>query len=107
VVIETANSDISNTLLQMNPSRTFFRQSASFQVFVTDSGGGAVGTVILLDGNRQIGPPLTLNSGLAVYTTPLTIGIHSFSALFLGNALDNGSFTTPQVFNTSPRPKPR
>jgi hypothetical protein len=97
------------TLLTMNPSQTFFRQNAAFLVLV--QGPSIIpppGSVVLLDGNRQIGPQLTLDSsGSAIYRTPLTIGSHSFRAVYLGNSNVSGSDSGSRLVNTSPRPKPR
>ncbi len=63
VVMHSGAASSSNTLLTPTP-QTFFRQSANFNVLTPGSGGiSPTGNVILLEGNRQLGPLLTLNSG--------------------------------------------
>src|SRR5204862_1161486 len=78
-------------------AQTFFRQSASFNVFVTSSSGQLSGSVVLLDGNTQLGPLLSLfgispTFGIATYSTPLRAGTHNIRAIYLGNDGFDGSF---------------
>ena len=113
VVMHSGAASSSNTLLTPTP-QTFFRQSANFNVLTPGSGGiSPTGNVILLEGNRQLGPLLTLNSGpsglpsYCSYRTPLPVGTHQVRAVYLGDGNFNGSVSSVQVVNTSPRPKPR
>ncbi|HZR29626.1 MAG TPA: Ig-like domain repeat protein, partial [Terriglobales bacterium] len=109
-----AGSSSSTTQLSAGPSQTFFRQQATFSVqgFVPAPGPGSIppagGRVILLDENRQLGPVLFFGvSGVAGYTTPLSVGTHKIQAVFLGSGSVNGSVSSVVTINTSPRPKPR
>ncbi len=112
VVMHAGAASSSNTLLNLTP-QTFFRQSANFNVLTFGSGGiSPTGNVILLDGNRQLGPLLGLIGGAGFpsycsYSTPLPVGMHQVRAIYLGDANFNGSVSSVQVANTSPRPKPR
>jgi hypothetical protein len=81
-------------------------QAANFAVTVTGSAPGD--QVVLLDGNRQIGPVLLLNnSGQANYSSQLPVGSYSIQAFYLGSGTAAGSSSTPVVVNRSPRPLPR
>jgi len=91
------------------PTATFFHQrtQVAFTVTVTAT-SMPTGSVILLDGNVQLGPTLNLNSGAATYYSPLRPGMHNLEAVYLGSSgsLD-GSSSSIQTLNASPRPKPR
>ncbi len=100
-----------STSLTATPN-SFFRRPAFFQIVVS---GTSSGTAILLDGDKQIGPLLTVspiaNIGTAAfYSTPLSIGVHHIRAVFLGTtglAPTTGSLSNSVDVNASPRPKPR
>jgi len=96
----------SSTLTYLSASpQTFFRQAASFMVGTNPP---SPGNVVLLDGNRQLGPMLPLNQfGIATFSTPLHVGLHQVRAVYLGNGNVNGSASLVQTVSTSPRPKPR
>lgn len=105
VVTATGGANSTSAALTA-PDQTFFRHSAAFTVAVSSGGGTPSGNVILLDGNTQLGPMLTLNGGAASYSTPLRPGAHQVLAIYIGNGTFNGSSSGLTV-NTSPRPKPR
>ena len=96
----------SSTLTYLSASpQTFFLQAASFMVGTNPP---SPGNVVLLDGNRQLGPMLPLNQfGIATFSTPLHVGLHQVRAVYLGNGNVNGSASLVQTVSTSPRPKPR
>jgi YVTN family beta-propeller protein len=109
-VMRTGPGSSSSITLTSTP-QTYFRQSANFDVLVSGS-GPPIGNVVLLEGNRQLGPLLTLTIGSpssCSYQTPLPVGRHQVQAVYLGDASFgvNGSASAVQVVNTSPRPKPR
>jgi hypothetical protein len=106
--VVTATGGANSTSASLTaPAQTFFRQSATFTVAVNSGGGTPSGSVILLDGNTQLGPVLTLDGGgAASYSTPLRPGVHQIQAIYIGNDNFNGSSSGLTV-NTSPRPKPR
>ncbi|HZR27767.1 MAG TPA: Ig-like domain-containing protein [Terriglobales bacterium] len=113
-VVTTAGTGTSTTTQFTNlPALIYFhrRTPAVFTVQVTSSGSTPQGSVILMDGNTQFGPPLILVSGTASYTSPLRPGIHNIQAVYVGENDMNGSFdgssSSIQTVNSSPRPKPR
>jgi uncharacterized repeat protein (TIGR01451 family) len=84
------------------------RQMANFVVTVT--GGTDGDEVVLMEGNRQIGPALTLGSlspGQTSFSAQFGIGKHTVAAIYLGNNTAAGSASSPQTFIRSPKPKPR
>jgi len=105
-VIMAQGSAASQTTLVTSTGQTFFHQQASFSVTVTSS-STPIGSVILLDGDRQLGLTLDLNAGTAATQSPLEIGTHSIRAVYQGNANFSGSSSSPQTVNASPKPKPR
>jgi hypothetical protein len=80
-------------------------QSVNFAVHV--SGGTDGDLVVLMEGNRQVGPALTLALGQATFSTQFGIGRHTVVAVYLGNSTAAGSESAAQSFIRSPRPKPR
>jgi hypothetical protein len=106
VITSTGAGTTSTTL--SSTAKTFFRQRVTFSVQVTASSGTAAGSVILLDGNLQFGPQLTLDgSGAALYSTPLHPSVHNVQAVYLGNNSFSGSNSSTQTVEASPRPRPR
>jgi beta-glucanase (GH16 family) len=96
----------SQTTLVASPGPILFRQQASFSVSVSSTSTPA-GSVILLDGDTQLGPPLALNEGIAATQIPLPIGMHSIRAVYQGTADFSGSYSSVQKVNASPWPKPK
>jgi beta-glucanase (GH16 family) len=88
------------------PGKTFFRQQASFSISVSSS-STPDGSVVLLDGDRELGPPLTLNSGSAALQSPLEVGEHEIRAVYQGTSNFSGSASSVQKVNASPWPKPK
>ena len=80
-------------------------QNATFVVTVTGSTDGD--SVVLLDGNRQLGATLTLASGQASYATQLPAGQHNVQAVYIGNGGTGGSSSLVVIIDRSPRPRPR
>jgi len=112
VVIATGNG--TSTTLTVNggsPNPIYFgfakgiRQNAGFVVNVTGSTDGD--SVLLMEGNQQIGPALSLTGGQVSYTTQFSVGQHSVRAIYLGNGIAAGSVSSSVAVNRSPRPKPR
>src|SRR5579859_7748274 len=104
----------SNTTLTVNNGSTvpiFFGfakgvpQSANFVINVTGSNDGD--SVVLLEGNQQLGPVLTLTGGQASWNSQLRAGVHNVQAVYIGNGTSAGSISTSVVVNRSPRPMPR
>jgi hypothetical protein len=81
------------------------RQRARFVVNVT--GSTDLDSVLLMEGNRQVGPMLSLTGGQATYNSQLTVGEHSIRAVYLGNNTAAGSMSSIVMVIRSPRPKPR
>jgi hypothetical protein len=82
----------------LNPSS--FGQSVTFKATVT--GNSPTGTVTFLDGSTQIGSA-SLVSGIASFTTSsLTVGTHSITAKYSGDANNVASTSSPlaQVVST-------
>ena len=112
VVMATGNA--TNTTLMVNGGSNdpiYFgfakgvRQKAGFVVNVT--GGTDGDSVVLMEGSRQIGPVLNLNSGQTIFNTQLSAGQHSVRAIYLGNNTAAGSVSSIVAVTRSPRPKPR
>jgi len=80
-------------------------QAANLVVTVT--GGSDGDAVVLLDGNRQLGPALTLTGGQASYTSQLPVGQHNLQAVYVGNGSVGGSASAVVSVERSPRPRPR
>ncbi|HTC92904.1 MAG TPA: Ig-like domain repeat protein [Terriglobales bacterium] len=81
------------------------QQSADFVISVTGSTDGD--SVVLLEGNQQLGPVLTLTGGQASWNSQLRVGVHNVQAIYIGNGTSAGSISTGVVVNRSPRPRPR
>jgi len=80
-------------------------QKANFVVMVTGSTNGD--SVVLMEGNRQLGATLTLAGGQASYATQLPVGQHNIQAFYIGNGTVGGSPSLVVVVDRSPRPRPR
>ena len=80
-------------------------QTANFLVSLTPN--TATGSVVLLEGNQQLGPALTLSGGQVSYATQLSAGHHVIEAVYVGDGVNAGSKSPSVVINRSPRPKPR
>ncbi|HZS45309.1 MAG TPA: Ig-like domain repeat protein, partial [Blastocatellia bacterium] len=106
-VVNKANATASTVTSTVNPS--VFGQSTTFSTTVTASAPGAgtpTGTVQFMDGATPLGSPVTVNgSGVATLAvTSLTVGSHTISAVYSGDANFNGT-TAPsvtQVVNQAP-----
>ena len=102
-----AGNTSTTTTMSTASARTYFHQQASFLVQVTPTSGTATGSVILLEGSMQLGPPLPLDgSGKANYSMPLRPGLHNIQAVYTGNGSFSGSSSSIQTVNASPRPNP-
>jgi hypothetical protein len=113
-VVVTASGNSTSTALTVNGGShdpIYFgyskgeRQRANFVVKVT--GGTDGDLVLLLEGNQQIGPTLTLSSGQANWASQFGVGQYSVVAVYLGGNTAAGSTSTPQTFVRSPKPHPR
>ena len=112
VVIATGNATTTTLMVNGGSNDPIYfgfakgaRQKAGFAVTVTGSSDGD--SVVLMEGNRQIGPVLNLNSGQTIFNTQLSVGQHSVRAIYLGNNTAAGSVSSIVTVTRSPRPKPR
>jgi len=112
VIITTGGPQTTTTTFAV-PAITFFHQlGANITVNVSSGGGTPNGTVVLLDGDLPLSSPLALDgNGVAIFPTLLSPGLrpgqHGLRAIYLGTATFDGSASTPQSVNASPRPRPR
>jgi hypothetical protein len=81
------------------------QQGAAFDVAVTGATDGD--QVVLLDGDSQLGPALTLVSGAASYRTQLPVGENPIQAVYIGNASVAGKASSLVTVRRYPRPRPR
>jgi Bacterial Ig-like domain (group 3) len=88
----------SATGLTAAPNPSVFGQSVNLTATVTGSGGTPTGTVTFKDGASTLGTG-TLASGTASLSTALTVGSHTLSAVYGGDATFFGS-TSPDVPQT-------
>ena len=103
-LVDRAVATISTPVSSLNPSLA--AQAVTFTVSVSPV--GATGTVTWMDGTTALGTS-TLASGTATYTTSsLTIGSHSISAVYSGDATYLGitSGVLVQVVSTLPATTP-
>jgi len=110
VVLATGNASTTGLTVNGGSSATLnfgfvvgVAQSANFVVTVTGSNDGD--SVVLMQGNVQMGPVLLLSAGQASLNTQLGAGVHSIHAIYLGNATSAGSISSDVTVNRSPRPK--
>src|SRR5581483_1206686 len=98
--IVRATGTASNTTLTVNsgsPVPVFFGfakgvpQSANFVISVPGSSDGD--SVVLLEGNQQLGPVLTLTGGQANWNSQLRVGVHNVQAVYIGNGTFAGSIS--------------
>jgi hypothetical protein len=112
-VVATGGSTASSTAVSVNGASTgsiHFGAAGTGQVAnlsVQVSPASATGSVVLLDGNRQLGPALPLSGGTASYTTQLGVGEHTIRAIYLGNGTVAGSGSPTVTVQRSPWPGPR
>ena len=69
------------------PNRSVAGQSVSFTATVTAGAGTPTGTVQFKDGVTNLGAPIALTAGQAIFTTTgLGLGAHSITAVYSGDA---------------------
>lgn len=116
-VMSTGAANPTTTQLSTPLTPLHFHQKTTITLTITVAGSGTpTGSVVLLDGNTQLGGSLTLSSGTASYsllpdappfnTTLLRPGVHNIRAVYLGDGSFDGSPSSIQVVNSSPRFKP-
>jgi Bacterial Ig-like domain (group 3) len=88
----------STTALTAAPNPSVFGQSVSLIATVSGSGGTPTGTVTFMDGASTLGTG-TLASGMATLSTALTVGGHTLSAVYGGDAIFIASIS-PNVLQT-------
>ena len=108
-VVTAAGPISTSTALTLNPSKViFFHQRAPWSLTVAVSATSTPdGSVVFMDGTRQLATKTLDGSGTASYSAPLRPGMHSIHAVYMGNSNFSGSSSSTQVVNVSPRPKPR
>lgn len=95
---QTANQAATTTALTTDTNPSGSGQTVMFTATVSPA--AATGTVQFMDNGGNLGPPMTLNSGMASYSTAtLSAGTHSISASYNGdgNYLGSISPTLTQV----------
>jgi len=81
---QTVNQASSSTAVTSNDNPSVFGQSVTFTATVIP--GTATGTVQFKDGGNNLGFPVTLSGGSAIFTTPsLSVGVHSITAVYSGD----------------------
>ncbi len=98
-LIQVVNEGTTTTLVSsVNPS--IFGNTVTFTATVTATGGGTVtpdGTVTFMDGATTLGTA-TLTGGVAAYpTAALTVGMHSITAVYSGDAANGILASTSAV----------
>jgi hypothetical protein len=89
VVTQTVNPVSTSTLLSISPNTSTSGQSVTFIASVAPN--TATGTVTFKDGTKTLGTG-TLSGGSASFSTnSLAVGSHSITAVYGGDANDNGS----------------
>jgi hypothetical protein len=110
----TMTFSINGSSAQLNPvtPQFFFTQNGGHgaPVTVSENSGSATGSVVLLDGNVQVGPTLSMSCGASScsVSTQVTLssGAHALTAVYLGNGTVASSSRSLNV-QSSPKPKPR
>ena len=89
VVTQTVNPVSTSTLLSISPNTSTSGQSVTFTASVTPN--TPTGTVTFKDGTKSLGTG-TLSGGSASFSTnSLAVGSHTITAVYGGDANDNGS----------------
>jgi autotransporter-associated beta strand protein len=95
VVSQVVNRDSTPTLTSDN-NETDFGQTATFTVRVTAAAGIPTGIVSLLDGTELLGTGTLDDSGAATFAvSTLTVGSHSITAFYQGDATFSPSTSLP------------
>jgi hypothetical protein len=90
------NKANTTTGVTSNPNPSVFQQMVRFTVTVTPQYSCTpTGTVTLFDGETQIGGPLSLTGGTAAFPSisNLSVGVHSITATYSGDANFNSSIS--------------
>jgi len=91
IVNQTVNKVNSTITLVSSPKSTNSKTTVTFTATVIPS--TATGVVVFKDGNTTLGMG-TLNGGKATFSTSLSAGIHSITAVYSGDENCNGSTST-------------
>jgi titin len=97
----TVNKADTTTTVTSTQNPSSYGQSVTFTATVSSSGGTPSGTVQFYDNGSPLGGPQTLSGGSAsVTTSSLSVGSHTITAQYSGDANFNGSTgTLTQVVN--------
>ena len=98
-----------STTLSASASNVVAGTGITFTAQVTPVSGSAIptGTVTFNDGANAIGTGTLNGSGSATFaTTALAVGTHAISALYGGDALNNGSGSAPLTITVTAPPPP-
>jgi len=99
-LIQGVSQASSTVSLKSSRAPSVFQQSVTITATVTPQFGTATGTVTFLDGSTVVAGPVALASGKASFSTStLTVGSHSITAVYSGDANVTGS-TSPAFIQT-------
>jgi hypothetical protein len=103
VQVNASGGTASTTSLAATPNPSTSGTPATFTATVSGTGGTPTGTVTFKDGASTIGTATLNGSGQAVLTTSsLSLGNHSITAVFGGDATFAGSTSAPVAFQVGP-----
>lgn len=101
-LVESIGQASSSTMLATSADPVDLGQAVTFTASVTSSGGTPSGTVTFMDGSSILGSA-TLNGGIASMTTSsLTVGSHSVTAVYGGDANVVGSTSAAVAESVAP-----
>jgi hypothetical protein len=94
-VTQTVNQATTTTSVASDTNPSVFGQAVTFTATVSTvapGSGTATGTVQFMDGGINLGAPVTLGGGSASFTSAsLSVGTHSITAIYSGDANVTGS----------------
>ncbi len=102
-LIETITAITSGVVVSSSPNPSIFQKPVALTATVTPS--TATGTVQFMDGAATLGAAVTIASGRAqLSVTTLTVGSHSITAAYSGDATDTKSTSSPATQVVDPMP---
>jgi hypothetical protein len=85
------------------PTRSLFRKAITFTA--TTNPTNATGTILLMDGATVIGSGILASGSTTITTVIGTVGSHSLTALYSGDATYSTAMSTALVLARSPKPR--
>jgi autotransporter-associated beta strand protein len=101
VIQNVTNLMLTTTTVTSSAPNSVFGQTITFTATVAPMSGTGTptGTVQFRDGTTNLGSPVTLTGGMATFTvpagSPLSVGPHSITAVYSGDATFAGSTSNP------------